>query len=254
VWWSLGSTAAGLRLHKNGSGERGPGIAGMERAHQRVSRVADGKAELAVALYGARAQQRPRNRWRTSAGGGKGSRFACAERERERARELGRGRKWKREGGRAGRGVKRGAGARSWPENARAWARPRRGDHGREVRDTLTSGVGGAERGNGSVGESNGADRSVPRDRESEGERALRFAPIGGARLSGTEGAQAQARTRGLGLMGCLGLKWLFHFLGNFQLLFLFIFSRVFNSNSNQVSNSNQIKYVQQFKEYLGSI
>jgi hypothetical protein len=35
---------------------------------------------------------------------------------------------------------------------------------------------------------------------------------------------------------------------------FLFIFSRVFNSNSNQVSNSNQIKYVQQLKEYLGLI
>jgi hypothetical protein len=34
-------------------------------------------------------------------------------------------------------------------------------------------------------------------------------------------------------------------------MLFLFIFSRVFNSNSNQVSNSNQIKHVQQFKEYL---
>jgi hypothetical protein len=33
---------------------------------------------------------------------------------------------------------------------------------------------------------------------------------------------------------------------------FLFIFSRVFNSNSNQVSNSNQINHVQQFKEYLG--
>jgi hypothetical protein len=39
-----------------------------------------------------------------------------------------------------------------------------------------------------------------------------------------------------------------------FLLPFLFIFSRVFNSNSIQVSNSNQLKYVQQFKEYLGSI
>jgi hypothetical protein len=31
---------------------------------------------------------------------------------------------------------------------------------------------------------------------------------------------------------------------------FLFVFSRVFNSN--QVSNSNQIKHVHQFKEYFG--
>jgi hypothetical protein len=36
-----------------------------------------------------------------------------------------------------------------------------------------------------------------------------------------------------------------------FLIAFLFIFSRVFNSNSNQVSNSNQIKHVQQLKEYL---
>jgi hypothetical protein len=89
-----------------------------------------------------------------------------------------------------------GAGARSWPENARTWARPRRGDRGREVRDALTGGVGGAEREGAGARESNGADRSVPRS--SEGERALGFAPTGGVRLSGT-------RTRELGLMGCLG-------------------------------------------------
>jgi hypothetical protein len=40
----------------------------------------------------------------------------------------------------------------------------------------------------------------------------------------------------------------IFQGISNF---FLFIFSRVFNSNSIQVSNSNQIKHVQQFKEYL---
>jgi hypothetical protein len=68
-----------------------------------------------------------------------------SERERERARELGRGRKWKREGGRAGRGFKRGARAQSWSENAQTWARPRQGDRGREVRDALTGGVDGAE-------------------------------------------------------------------------------------------------------------
>jgi hypothetical protein len=48
--------------------------------------------------------------------------------------------------GEQGAGLKRGAGARTWPENARSWARPRRGDCGREVRDRLTGGDGGTER------------------------------------------------------------------------------------------------------------
>jgi hypothetical protein len=34
-----------------------------------------------------------------------------------------------------GAGLKRGTGTGTWPENARSWARPRRGDRGREVRD-----------------------------------------------------------------------------------------------------------------------
>jgi hypothetical protein len=49
-------------------------------------------------------------------------------------------------------------------------------------------------------------------------------------------GASARAE---LGLLGRLGLKWLFSFSREFLISFLFIFSRVFNSNSNQVSNSN---------------
>jgi hypothetical protein len=44
------------------SGERGPDETERERAHRRVSRVADGKANLTVALDGALAQWRPRNR------------------------------------------------------------------------------------------------------------------------------------------------------------------------------------------------
>jgi hypothetical protein len=64
-----------------------------------------------------------------------------------------------------------GAGARSWPEIARTWARPRWGDLGREVRDALTGGVGGVERGKAGTGESNGADRSVPRNNERARER-----------------------------------------------------------------------------------
>jgi hypothetical protein len=66
-------------------------------------------------------------------------------------------------------------------------------------------------------------------------------------RLSDTEGARA-------GLNRPTWAKLAFSIFLEFLLPFLFIFSRVFNSNSIQVSNSNQIKYVQQFKEYLGSI
>jgi hypothetical protein len=74
----------GLRLRKKHSGERGPGAAGMERAHRRVSQVADGKAKLTVALDGAWAQRRPQNRQWTSAGQWRSSRFTQAERERGR--------------------------------------------------------------------------------------------------------------------------------------------------------------------------
>jgi len=48
------ATAAGLRLHKNRSGERGPDEPERGRAHRRVSRAADSEAELTVALDGAR--------------------------------------------------------------------------------------------------------------------------------------------------------------------------------------------------------
>jgi hypothetical protein len=61
----------------------------------------------------------------------------------------------------------------------------------------------------------------------------------------------------GARVVGLSGPTWAelgFPFSKDFLIAFLFIFSRVFNSNSNQVLNSNQIKYMQQFKEYLGSI
>jgi hypothetical protein len=119
------------------------------------------------------------------------------------------------------------------------------GDRGREVGDELTGGVG-------EIG------------RESGG-HARRTAPTnlahGAARERGREGAWIGADRRdppvrhrgraGLGLMGRLGLNWLFYFSRELLIVFLFIFSRVFNSNSNQVLTSNQIKHVQQFKEYL---
>jgi hypothetical protein len=86
----------------------------------------------------------------------------------------------------------------------------------------------------------NGADRPAPQSSERRGREGARgLAPIGGVRLSGTEGA------RGAGPGGSTWAEMAFRFFREFLIAFLFIFSRVFNSNSNQVSNSNQIKHVQ---------
>jgi hypothetical protein len=63
--------------------------------------------------------------------------------------------------------------------------------------------------------------------------------------------ARGCRRARRAGLNGPTWAEIAFPFSREFLIAFLFIFSRVFNSNSNQVSNSNQIKHVQQFKEYL---
>jgi hypothetical protein len=88
VRWNLGSTAAGLQLRKNCSDERGPDAAGRERAHRRVSRAADSKAELTVALDGARARWRPQNRqWVSADGGGAPCTRGQSEREGERIRQ-----------------------------------------------------------------------------------------------------------------------------------------------------------------------
>jgi hypothetical protein len=57
-----------------------------------------------------------------------------AKRERERGGSA-EGANERGEVGEQGTGLKRGAGARTWLENARSWARPRRGDRGRKVRD-----------------------------------------------------------------------------------------------------------------------
>jgi hypothetical protein len=139
------ATVADSGCARKHSGEHGPGAAGMERAHRRVSRVADGKAKLTMALDGAQAQRRPRNRRWTSAGGGRAL-GSCGQREREGE---GAGQRAQMREGRwasRARGSKGARGARTWPENARSWARPRRGDRGREVRDRLTGGDGGTER------------------------------------------------------------------------------------------------------------
>jgi hypothetical protein len=56
--------------------------------------------------------------------------------ERERGQEgLAEGANERGEVGEQGTWLKRGAGARTWLEKARTWARPRWGDRGREVRD-----------------------------------------------------------------------------------------------------------------------
>jgi hypothetical protein len=90
-------------------------------------------------------------------------------------------------------------------------------------------------------------------ERERERARGKGTAPTDrphrAARGRGEERARAQA--------GPTWANWAilaFSIFREFLLPFLFIFSRVFNLNLNQDSKSNQIKYVQQFKEYLGSI
>jgi hypothetical protein len=89
------------------------------------------------------------------------------------------------------------------------------GDRGREVGDELTGGVDGTERERRAC-ERNGADKPSPRGSERERERGRavgvdrRDPPV---RHRGHGGAGARA---GLGLMGRLGLNWLFYFLGNF--------------------------------------
>jgi hypothetical protein len=154
-----------------------------------------------VALDGVRAQRRPQDRRWTSAGGGRGSWFAGCRVEGANGRG---------EVGEQGAGFKRGAGARSWPENARTWARPRRGDHGREVRDTLTSGIDGAEREGAGARESNGADRPVPlsseraRERGRSGLRRQAGPACQAERARGRGHGRAGARTR----VGLNGLPW----------------------------------------------
>jgi hypothetical protein len=46
-------------------------------------------------------------------------------------------------------------------------------------------------------------------------------------------------RARGAGSAGLAGSKWIFSFSLEFLMPFYIIFPRVFNSNSNQDSNSN---------------
>jgi hypothetical protein len=87
-----------------------------------------------------------------------------------------------------------------------------------------------AEREEGRAGEETGADSLAPlgRERVREGTRARELPLIGGTHLSGGAGARP-----GWAELGC------FSFFLNFLIAFPFLFSRVFISNSIQVSNSN---------------
>jgi hypothetical protein len=91
--------------------------------------------------------------------------FAWAERERGRESWV-EGANERGEVGEQEAGLKRGTGARMWPENVWSWARPRRGDRGRQVEDELTGGDGRIEREGTGAREGNGVDRPGPRDRE----------------------------------------------------------------------------------------
>jgi hypothetical protein len=98
------------------------------------------------------------------------------------------------------------------------------GGHGREVRDGLTGGVCGTERERARVRGTRRRQDWPTGQREGErGESARANRLTGRGRLSARAGARARA---------CLG----FSIFRKFLMPFLFIFSRVFNSNSNQVS------------------
>jgi hypothetical protein len=92
----------------------------------------------------------------------------------------------------------------------------------------LTSGDGGSERerARGKRTASTALAHGAERERERGRERALRFAPTGGARLSDTWGTRARA-----GLNGLTWAELAFSIFLEFLLPFLFIFSRVFNSS-----------------------
>jgi hypothetical protein len=82
------------------------------------------------------------------------------------------------------------------------------GDRGREVVDELTGGVGGIERER-RTGNRNDADKPGPRGSEREGARVGADRRDLRVRHRGRAGA-------GLGLVGRLGLNWVFYFPGNF--------------------------------------
>jgi hypothetical protein len=116
------------------------------------------------------------------------------------------------------------------------------GVRGREVRDGgLTGGVPGPARENVSVLKENTADRTGPQGSGRErGERAHEWDRLtGGGHLSARAGDRAQARAYAGWACWLTWAEMGFSTYLEFLVPFLFIFSRVFNSNPNQVSISN---------------
>jgi hypothetical protein len=152
--------------------------------------------------------------------------FARAEWERGRG-GWAEGANERGEVGEQGAGPKRGAGARAWPENARSWARPRRGDRGRKVIDGWQVGMAGQREGAGA------GKRTAPIALAHRAERGRgraqacadrRGSPV---RHRGRAGAGARA-----GLSGPTWAKMAFSISREFLIVFLFIFSRVFQFKS----------------------
>jgi hypothetical protein len=146
--------------------------------------------------------------------------------------------------GERGARLKRGEDVRRWLENVRSWACPQRGTWAGGWGRTDRWGLRDRERERERERERARGREEQHRQywptgqREGEGERARGLAPIGGTPLSDTEGVRARAQG-GAGLNEPTWAELGFSIFREFLIAFLFIFSRVFNSNSNQVSNSN---------------
>jgi hypothetical protein len=153
-------------------------------AHRRVSQAANSKAELTVALDGARTRRWPQNRQRSTPGGGGAP---CTRWQSERV--------WQRAQMSEGRWASRargskGARVRGRGRRTRGCGRVHGGDRGREVEDELTCGVGETEREAGARARGQHQQAWPTGQQERGAERARWLAPTGSARLSGTKGAR----------------------------------------------------------------
>jgi hypothetical protein len=134
---------------------------------------------------------------------GGGVLWSRVQSERERARGLVEGATERGEVGEQGAGFKRGAGARTWPENERSWARPRWGIVGGRLGMTDKWARWDRERESGRGEKERRRQIGPTEQREGESERARvgadRWGPL--VRHRGHAGAGA----RRLGLIGRLG-------------------------------------------------
>jgi hypothetical protein len=154
----------------------------------------------------------------------------------------------------SGRGAQKGRGRAEVAGDRAVVGASTAGERGREFGDEMTGGVGETKREAGAR-----ARETAPTSlahwaaggREGEKGRDNWRRQAGPTCQAPRARGQGRGRAREARLAGPTGLKWFFSISREFLMPCPFIFSRVFNSNSNQVSNSNQIKHVEQFKEYL---